>query len=42
MKIRNAHPGDFDFVLKLTRQNMGKIVTEKWNADWEKMLNIIS
>lgn len=36
MKIRNAHPGDFDFILKLTRRNMEKIVTEKWNADWEK------
>jgi len=36
MKIRNALPEDFDFILKLTRRNMGRIVTEEWNADWEK------
>jgi ribosomal protein S18 acetylase RimI-like enzyme len=36
MKIRNAHPEDFNFILKLTRRNMEKIVTEEWNADWEK------
>ena len=36
MKISNALPKDFDFILKLTRQNMEKIVTEEWNADWEK------
>jgi len=27
---------DFNFILKLTRGNMEKIVTEEWNADWEK------
>nr|QNO53701.1 hypothetical protein DJFKIEJF_00065 [Methanosarcinales archaeon ANME-1 ERB6] len=36
MKIRNALPKDFKFILKLTRWNMEKIVTEEWNADWEK------
>ncbi len=36
MELRNALPEDFDFILKLTRQNMEKIVTREWNADWEK------
>ncbi len=36
MKIRNALPKDFDFILKLTRQNMERIVTREWSADWEK------
>ena len=36
MKIRNALQGDFDFILNLTLQNMERIVTEEWNADWEK------
>jgi hypothetical protein len=36
MKIRKAHPEDFDFILKLTRQNIGRLVTEEWNADWEE------
>ena len=36
MKLSEVLPKDFDFILKLTRQNMEKIVTEEWNADWEK------
>ncbi|MDI6885536.1 MAG: GNAT family N-acetyltransferase [archaeon] len=36
MKIRNALTEDFEFILKLTRQNMERIVAEEWNADWEK------
>jgi len=36
MELRNALPEDFNFILKLTRRNMEKIVTEEWNADWEK------
>ena len=36
MKIRNALPEDFDFILKLTRRNMERIIIEAWNADWEK------
>ena len=36
MKLHEALPKDFDFILKLTRQNMEKIVTKEWNADWEK------
>ena len=36
MKTRNARPKDFDFILILTRQNMERIVTKEWNADWEK------
>ena len=36
MKIRSALPEDFEFVLKLTRYNMERIVTKEWNADWEK------
>ena len=36
METRNALPKDFDFILKLTRQNMERIVTKEWNADWEK------
>ncbi len=36
MKISNAHPEDFDFILKSTRQNIERLVTEEWNADWEK------
>jgi len=36
MKTRNALPEDLEFILKLTRQNMEKIVTREWNADWEK------
>ena len=36
MELRNALPKDFDFILKLTRKNMEKIVTEEWIADWEK------
>ena len=36
MKTRNALPEDFDFILKLTRQNMERIVTREWNADWKK------
>ena len=36
MKLHEALPKDFDFIFKLTRQNMEKIVTEEWNADWEK------
>ena len=36
METRNALPEDFDFILKLTRQNMERIVTREWNADWEK------
>ena len=35
MEIRNALPEDFEFILKLTRQNMERIVTKEWNADWE-------
>lgn len=34
--LREALPEDFNFILKLTRQNMERIVTEEWNADWEK------
>lgn len=36
MKLRETLPKDFDFILKLTRQNMERIVTREWNADWEK------
>ena len=36
METRNALPEDFEFILKLTRQNMERIVTREWNADWEK------
>ena len=36
METRNALPEDFNFILKLTRQNMEKIVVEEWNANWEK------
>ena len=36
MKLHEALPKDFDFILKLTRQNMENIVTKEWNADWEK------
>jgi ribosomal protein S18 acetylase RimI-like enzyme len=36
MELRNALQEDCDFILKLTRRNMEKIVTEEWNADWEK------
>jgi len=36
MIFRNALPEEFDFILKLTRQNMERIVTEEWNADWER------
>ncbi|MBE0516072.1 MAG: GNAT family N-acetyltransferase [Methanophagales archaeon] len=36
MKIRNALTEDFEFILDLTRRNMERIVTEEWNADWEK------
>jgi ribosomal protein S18 acetylase RimI-like enzyme len=36
METRNALMEDFNFILKLTRGNMEKIVTEEWNADWEK------
>jgi len=36
MKNSNAHPEDFAFILKSTRQNMEGLVTEEWNADWEK------
>jgi len=36
MKTRNALPEEFDFILKLTRQNMERIVAEEWNADWER------
>ena len=32
MELRNALPEDFNFILKLTRRNMEKIVTEEWNA----------
>ena len=32
----NPHPEDFDFVLNLTHYNMERIVTEEWNADWER------
>jgi ribosomal protein S18 acetylase RimI-like enzyme len=35
METRNALPEDFEFILKLTRQNMERIVTKEWNADWE-------
>lgn len=35
MKIRNACPEDFEFVLELTRHNMERIVTEEWGANWE-------
>lgn len=36
METRNALPKDSDFILKLTRRNMERIVTREWNADWEK------
>ncbi len=36
METRDAHPEDFEFILKLTRHNMERIVTEEWNANWEK------
>ena len=36
MKLHEALPKDFDFILKLTRKNMERIVTEEWSADWEK------
>jgi len=36
VKTRKALPEDIEFILKLTRQNMEKIVTKEWNADWEK------
>jgi hypothetical protein len=36
METRNALLKDFDFVLDLTRYNMERIVTEEWDADWEK------
>jgi hypothetical protein len=35
-ELRNALSKDFDFILKLTCQNMERIVTNEWNADWEK------
>ena len=36
MKLHEALPKDSEFILKSTRQNMERIVTEEWNADWEK------
>ena len=36
MKTRNALPEDLEFILKLTRQNMERIVTKEWKADWGK------
>ena len=36
MKIRSALLEDFDFILKRTRQNMERIVTKEWKADWGK------
>jgi len=36
MKTRKVLQEDFEFILKLTRRNMERIVTEEWNADWEK------
>jgi len=36
MIFRNALPEEFDFILKLTRQIMERIVREEWNADWER------
>ncbi len=36
MELRNALPEDFKYILKLTRQNMERIVTREWNADWKK------
>jgi len=36
MKLCDAHQKDFDFILKLTRQNMERIVTREWNPNWKK------
>ncbi|MHC1599562.1 MAG: GNAT family N-acetyltransferase [Candidatus Methanospirareceae archaeon] len=36
MKTRNVLQEDFEFILKLTRRNMERIVTEEWIADWVK------
>jgi hypothetical protein len=36
IKTRNVLQEDFEFILKLTRRNMERIVTDEWNADWVK------
>jgi hypothetical protein len=41
MKLSEVLPKDFDFILKLTPQNMEKIVTKEWNDTENKLYNAL-